>query len=156
MGNTSATALSLVRLPATRAPVPLDRVPLAAAPGPRVESRVEEVAATAKVIRYDEAPARLRPRGERRTAEQGGGDSRASGRPVRLAEPLRGLPRALPYGGAAPGFVAQILGQASGPQPDQPLARHRDGPVLGSAAYRRAGGEPALYRSDPALFRLAV
>ncbi len=152
MGNTSATALSLVRVPATRALVPLDRVPLDRVPGPRVEPRVEEVAATAKVIRYDAAPARLRARGERRAAEQGGRDSRAAERPVRLAGPRRGLP----YRGAAPGFVAQILGQASGPQPDQPLGRHRDAPVLGSEAYRRAGGEPALYRSDPALFRLAV
>ena len=156
MGNTSATALSLVRVPATRALVPLDRVPLDRVPGPRVETRVEprveEVAATAKVIRYDAAPARLRARGERRAAEQGGRDSRAAERPVRLAGPRRGLP----YRGAAPGFVAQVLGQASGPQPDQPLLHHRDAPVLGSEAYRRAGGEPALYRSDPALFRLAV
>ncbi len=152
MGNTSATALSLVRVPATRALVPLDRVLLDRVPGPRVETRVEEVAATAKVIRYDAAPARLRARGERRAAERGGRDSRAAEQPVRLAGPRRGLP----YHGASPGFVAQILGQASGPQPDQPLLHHRDAPVLGSAAYRRAGGEPALYRSDPALFRLAV
>ncbi len=57
---------------------------------------------------------------------------------------------------AATGFLAQVLGQAAESGAHGPLAGHRDGPTLGSEAYRRAGGEPALYSPEPALFRLAV
>ncbi len=52
-------------------------------------------------------------------------------------------------------FLVQILGQGAG-TPTGPLAQHRDGAELGSAAYRRAGAEPAHYSERPALFRIAV
>jgi len=52
-------------------------------------------------------------------------------------------------------FLAQVLGQDLGPAGNI-VALHRDGPALGSDAYRRAGGEPAIYSEEPRLLRLAV
>ncbi len=124
-------------------------VPAGQAPRPRVE----EVAASAKVIRYVEASARLHARSQHRAA-----DHRRHDAPVLqllVHAPAR-EPSREPYRGASLPFVAQVLGQASGPRADQALLHHRDGPGRGSEAYRRAGGEPALYRSDPALFRIAI
>jgi hypothetical protein len=57
---------------------------------------------------------------------------------------------------AAAGYLAQLLAQAGDGPDEGPLQRHRDGPSLGSAAYRRAGGEPAVYPEAATLFRLAV
>ena len=36
------------------------------------------------------------------------------------------------------------------------LLQHRDAAAIGSAAYRRAGGEPQIFSEAPELFRLAV
>lgn len=52
-------------------------------------------------------------------------------------------------------FLVQVLSQDLGPATG-PIARHRDGPVLASDAYRRAGGDPALYSEQPQLLRIAV
>jgi hypothetical protein len=52
-------------------------------------------------------------------------------------------------------FLVQMLSQGSGAAPG-PLAHHRDGAALGSAAYRRAGAEPPHYSEQPALFRIAI
>ncbi len=76
----------------------------------------------------------------------------------------------------ASGFVVHLLGQqetAAGgqdshdftPSGDQPrgfaqygavLTKHRDGLALGSAIYRRAGGEPEIFSQNATLLRLAV
>jgi hypothetical protein len=50
--------------------------------------------------------------------------------------------------------MAQVLNQTWGSGPSAGLPDHRDGAVLGSDAYRRAGGEPALYPTGATLFRL--
>lgn len=58
--------------------------------------------------------------------------------------------------GASAGFMAQVLNQAWGGGLSAGLPGHRDGAVLGSNAYRRAGGEPALYSTGATLFRLTA
>ncbi|MFQ5775932.1 MAG: hypothetical protein ACE5GS_15535 [Kiloniellaceae bacterium] len=57
--------------------------------------------------------------------------------------------------GASARFLIQVLAQDLGP-PAGPLAQHRDGAVLGSDAYRRAGGQPPLYSQRPTVFRITV
>ncbi len=57
---------------------------------------------------------------------------------------------------SAAGFLTQILGQTAGSEGAQGLRHNRDGPTKGSDAYRRAGGEPAVYPSSPTVFRIAV
>lgn len=52
-------------------------------------------------------------------------------------------------------FLVQVLNQDIGPAAG-PIVRHRDGPVLASDAYRRAGGDPALYSEQPQLLRISV
>lgn len=52
-------------------------------------------------------------------------------------------------------FLAQVLSQDLGPAATV-VALHRDGPTLGSDAYRRAGGEPVIYSEQPQLLRIAV
>jgi len=52
-------------------------------------------------------------------------------------------------------FLVQVLNQDLGPAAG-PIVRHRDGPVLASDAYRRAGGDPAIYSEQPQLLRIAV
>ena len=53
-------------------------------------------------------------------------------------------------------FLAQVFGQESGHRDAAPLVGHRDGPNLGSQAYRRAGADPEFYSEDSALIRFAV
>ena len=53
-------------------------------------------------------------------------------------------------------FLTQILGQSHGPDQPEGLRHDRDGPVKGSDAYRRAGGEPEVYSTSPTVFRIAV
>lgn len=61
-----------------------------------------------------------------------------------------------PLSNPSAGFLTQILGQATAfTEPDE-LRQDRDGPAKGSNAYRRAGGEPAVYPTDPTVFRFAV
>jgi hypothetical protein len=89
-----------------------------------------------------------------------GQEGRRAGR--RDVEPRQGAPR---YGDAAPPFdtagagsihfLVQTLNQDLGPAVN-PIVRHRDGPVLASDAYRRAGGDPAIYSEQPQLLRIAV
>lgn len=59
---------------------------------------------------------------------------------------------------AAPsaGYLAQVLAQTPDGKSEGPLQRHRDGPSLGSSAYRRAGGEPPIYPDAATLVRLTV
>ena len=63
--------------------------------------------------------------------------------------------RGLPMVGSI-GFLAQVFGQESGLRDPTPLGGHRDGPSLGSRAYRRAGADPELYSEDSALIRFAA
>ncbi len=62
--------------------------------------------------------------------------------------------RALALAGGLPS-PAQALALADEPD-TAALARRRDGPALGSLAYRQAGGEPVLYSQEPTIFRVAV
>ncbi len=52
-------------------------------------------------------------------------------------------------------FLAQVLGQDPGSSTDV-VVLHRNGPTLGSDAYRRAGGEPTYYSEHPRVLRIAV
>ena len=61
-----------------------------------------------------------------------------------------------PSQAASAGFLAQVLAQAQDGKSESPLQHHRDGPDLGSSAYRRAGGEPPIYPEAATRFRLAV
>jgi hypothetical protein len=147
MTSISASGPISIQLPPSRSLVPL-------AQPTRV--RVEEIAATAKVVRYDDAPARLRPRPQRDTPDRTGGSGssgQGSGRQAPVRTPAAGH---VPLQAGSVAFLTQLLGQASETAQAHAVLGHRDGPSLGSEAYRRAGGEPALYRSDPALFQIAV
>ena len=53
-------------------------------------------------------------------------------------------------------YLAQLLGQEGAARDGSPVTEHRDGPLLGTEAYRRAGADPLLYSEDPEVFRLAV
>ncbi len=64
-------------------------------------------------------------------------------------------PSFVPEDFATSGFLAQILGQNPGSTTNI-VALHRDGPTLGSEAYRRAGGEPTYYSEQPRILRIAV
>lgn len=97
----------------------------------------------------------------RRQGETGDGErSQESARSrdlVSLARPARQQPRN-PQGRAGlveDPFLVQILGQNLN-APAGALSEHRDGPALGSDAYRRAGAEPEPYPDRPAIFRVAV
>lgn len=93
------------------------------------------------------------PRPDPHAAESDGGRSRGLGA-GRLPEARRG--RATEgFPGASSGFLVQVIGQGRGPVP-RPLAQHRDAAVLGSEAYRRAGGQPPLYSDQPTVFRITV
>lgn len=56
-------------------------------------------------------------------------------------------------------FMVQVLGQQHpGSQTTQqtPLAQHRDGALIGSELYRKAGGEPELLPEDATFVRIAT
>lgn len=89
-----------------------------------------------------------------RPAEQEADGSGAGKQPPRTP-PAGGRPQAPPLAASA-GFLAQVLAQAPDGRSESALQRHRDGPGLGSSAYRRAGGEPPLYPEAATLFRLSV
>ena len=122
---------------------------------PQPRARVREIAPPRKAGRpfdFEERPAgRARAKGD-----EAAGDRRR----VRLGlVPAGTLIEGDAQGIASPpstSFVAQVLGQYSETVGFGALGRHRDAPELGSHAYRRAGGEPALYPANAALIRLAV
>ncbi len=61
-----------------------------------------------------------------------------------------------PLSNPSAGFLTQILDQAAAFTEPGGLRQDRDGPAKGSDAYRRAGGEPAVYPTSPTVFRIAV
>ncbi len=97
---------------------------------------------------------------QRRQEAGDGGHSQESARSrdlVPLDRPARQQPRN-PQGRAGlveDPFLVQILGQNLN-APAGAISEHRDGPALGSDAYRRAGAEPEPYPDRPAIFRVAV
>lgn len=56
---------------------------------------------------------------------------------------------------ASADFLAQMLHQASG-RAEGGLAGHRDGPLLSSDAYRRAGAQPAFYSTEAKVIRIVA
>ena len=60
------------------------------------------------------------------------------------------------------GFMVQVLGQQSQAARESqtaqlsPLSQHRDGALIGSDSYRKAGGEPELLPEGATFVRLAV
>jgi hypothetical protein len=120
--------------------------PTAAAP----HAPVQQVQAARKLAPFDQAPNRFQAR---REPDSPGTDAipkaarRAAGPHLEAAIAAR-------PSGASTGFMTQVLGQVLGGEFSAELPGHRDGAVLGSDAYRRAGGEPALYPTGATLFRL--
>ena len=56
-------------------------------------------------------------------------------------------------------FVVQVLGQQSQnttAAPQSTLSQHRDGALIGSDIYRKAGGEPELLPEDATFVRIAI
>ena len=90
------------------------------------------------------------PRGQQRLVFEPSPDRRRPG-----LVPLDGM-ELQPVPPASSGFVAQLLGQGSEREDLRGLRGHLQGPELGSHAYRRAGGSPALYPEGAALLRLAI
>ena len=114
---------------------------------------VQEAAATLKPAPFGKAPDRFQAHDRRH--EPGRSDRDPTPRTERRASnphleaAIVGRPS-----GASAGFMAQVLNQAWGGGPSAGLPGHLDGALLGSDAYRRAGGEPALYPTGATLFRL--
>ncbi len=147
MSNLPAAVQTSVHPSPTRALAPA---------APAREGRSADVLRSQTVSQRQDAPARFRAR----TAPEEARGSRAG--PRSASAPPDSPPQApdgrragAPFA-AATSFVAQVLGQAPEEEIESPLLRHRDGPSLGSEAYRRAGGDPPVYTEAPSLFRLAV
>lgn len=142
MSNLPAAVQSTAPLPAARALAPA------------VQGRV----GSARVIPAESAAARpgasngFKARPAQPEARGTGSDAR----PAAPGDALRDREGRGAGFAAATGFLAQVLGQAPDPEAESPLLRHRDGPSLGSQAYRRAGGEPPVYSEAPNLIRLSV
>ena len=130
--------------------------------GPLLPSRtaqptapVQTVAVTRKPAPFGKAPDRFQARAQHHELDRPDrdpvprADRRASNPHLEAA--IVGRPS-----GASAGFMAQVLNQAWGSGRAAGLPGHRDGAVLGSNAYRRAGGEPALYSTGATLFRLTA
>lgn len=130
-------------------------LPAGAAPGDR--SEVHPVYGITPPPR-DETRAR-QPRQD--TAEDRGSRVRTDQRPFGQTRPRQTSATDFTAPAATPDFVgsnlflAQVLSQKLGPA-GTVVALHRDGPSLGSDAYRRAGGEPVIYSEQPQLLRIAV
>jgi hypothetical protein len=114
---------------------------------------VQEVQAARKLAPFGQAPDRFQAHTKRHEPDSPGTDAvpkadrRAAGPHLEAAIATR-------PSGASAGFMTQVLGQALGGEVSAGLPGHRDGAALGSDAYRRAGGEPALYPTGATLFRL--
>ena len=99
---------------------------------------------------WTHAEGRARPSRQDPAGQEG---DQASGRDLQPQRPARRRGDAV--GSGSIHFLVQVLNQDLGPAAN-PIVRHRDGPVLASDAYRRAGGDPALYSEQPQLLRIAV
>lgn len=135
--------------------------PDAASPAAAAKQGVEAVAKTPPVrARDDQGNLQRRwedqeaAAAERKAAQPGQGQAAqgpAKGRQVSFSR-LSSMP-----------FMVQVLGQqslaAKGLQPapqNSPLSQHRDGALMGSEIYRKAGGEPELLPEDATFVRFAV
>jgi hypothetical protein len=151
MASMLAANPDLARPPASRALVPHT---------PRPLPRVAEIVATAEVLRdhqprtgFQGRPDRHEDRRHEHSLESGPSRRELPRGPRAPAPAVQG--RGLPAGTPAT-FMAQVLGQTGDRTEGSVVREHRDGPALGSTAYRRAGGEPAIFPSDATLLRLAV
>ncbi len=135
---------------------PVGPRPERVAPGPVGEPAFREISAVQRIAppRQDARARQSRPDPGDSERSREGGNREVRELTVRSASD----PFAKPFAGArfaSTHFLVQMLSQGSGAPPG-PLAQHRDGAALGSAAYRRAGAEPAYYSDQPGLFRIAV
>lgn len=119
-------------------------------------TRNQPVAAVARIT-HSREDSRARqthqnsPRGERSQT----GEESPQSLSTSLQPASRAAPTPLAQQTAVAQFLAQMLNQDIGPI-DTALAEHRDGPALGSTAYRRAGAEPPVYSEQPMLFRVSA
>ena len=146
------------KLPLLPAPGAKPKAPVAAvSQGSGVQQEIEAV------VKSPAAQSRTGQRGlphqqveERRWAEQK--DAVRQGRVQGGADPAKGRRISFSRLTAMP-FMVQVLGQQSpGSQTTQqtPLAQHRDGALIGSELYRKAGGEPELLPEDATFVRIAT
>ncbi|NIA68389.1 hypothetical protein HBA54_07270 [Pelagibius litoralis] len=97
---------------------------------------------------------------ERRWQEQQGSQGRS--RAVQVQEPAKG--RLISFSGlTSMPFMVQVLGQeqaqtsqGSRATPQSALSQHRDGALMGSDIYRKAGGEPEIMPESATFIRIAV
>lgn len=133
----------------TPAPLPPSVVGFGASAVPAKASTARTVVPVARITEPHEQiePRRQRPQPDRAEREA---RQPATGRnlPALRAEPAEDERVATNR------FLAQLIGQQHGLEAG--FGRHRDGAALGSDAYRRAGGEPALYSDQPRLLRITV
>jgi hypothetical protein len=138
-------------------PVPPSARPVAAGTGQsdQAERRDRPVPAVARIIDLREEArarqARRDPTGDPRRQER----QRPQSPPV-FARPTAGAGTPLdPASIASAHFLAQMLDQASG-RAEGRLAGRRDGSLLSSDAYRRAGAQPAFYSTDAKVIRIVA
>lgn len=85
--------------------------------------------------------------------ETGPGPATASGRAADTDRNGASLPN---LSTSSASFLTRVLGQAMASDGLGGLQRHRDGAAIGSDAYRRGVGEPAVYPTGATVFRLLV
>ena len=148
--------IHLLPAPGTKLPVPAGT----AAQSRGVPQEVEAVVRSPALKARDEQAAQQRGalrqrRGDEPEAQAGGSrasrqEASAKGRLISFSR-LSSMP-----------FMVQVLGQegqtAKGATPAAPggLSEHRDGALMGSDLYRKAGGEPELLPETATLVRFAV
>ncbi len=146
MSNSAGIALTTEPLPSSRAVVP--RAPTRPALPPRAF-------ATDTVAHRQGRPARSQAQPVQQETD-GSGAGKPPARPPLAPTSNRQQQAPRPAPASSAGYLAQMLAQAPDGKSEGPLRHHRDGPGLGSAAYRRAGGEPPVYPEAAKLVRLTV
>ncbi len=146
---------SIIQLPHVTVP-PRTALSIAEARGEDLSTAKPVQAVTRITHLRDDVRTRQRRQGETGDGERSQESARSRDL-VTLARPVWQQP-GNPQRGAglvADPFLVQILGQNLNASAGA-LSEHRDGPALGSDAYRRAGAEPEPYPEEPAIFRVAV
>lgn len=120
------------------------------------DGKARPVPAVTRVVglRDDPHARRPRPESERSQSQRQSPRTAAAPDPAGAQSGATARAPARPAG-STPQFLTQVFGQDMAHDADA-LARRRNGPALGSLAYRRAGGEPVLYSQEPAIFRVAI
>ncbi len=150
---TGVQKLPLLPAPGAKPKAPAVALSRGSGVQPEIEAVVKSPAARSRTGQRSLPHERVE---ERRWEEQRDAARRA--RFQDAAEPAKGRRISFSRLTAMP-FMVQVLGQqSSGSQITQqtPLVQHRDGALIGSELYRKAGGEPELLPEEATFVRIAT